>query len=69
MGAVVRAIGSIFGGGSTPKANVAPAISEVDQEAERNRRARSALLETAGGTAGAALAPGQTQPGQNVFGN
>ena len=69
MGAVAKAISSIFGGVSSPKANVKPALSEVDAEAEKNKQARSALLEAA------AMGNSQLQPGQvgsiggNVFGN
>lgn len=67
MGAVAKAIGSILGGGSAPKANVAPAVSQIDEEAEKNKRARSALIETA--SQGAQLQPGQVQAGGNIFGN
>lgn len=68
MGAIARAVGSIFGG-SAPKANVSAAYSKVDDEEMRNKRARSALLESAASTYGAQLQPGQVQGGGNVFGN
>lgn len=69
MGAIAKAIGSIFGGVSAPKADVTPAINQVDEEADKNKKARAALIETAAGTAGAQLQPGQVQGGGNVFGN
>jgi hypothetical protein len=68
MGAVAKAISSIFGG-KAPKANVAPALSEVDAEAEKNKQARSALL-AAAATGNSQLQPGQVgAAGGNVFGN
>jgi len=69
MGAVVRAIGSLLGGGSKPKANVQPAINTVADEESKAKKARSALIQNAAGQAGEQLQPGQTQPGQNLFGN
>lgn len=69
MGAVAKAIGSLLGGGSAPKANVQPAIDTVSDEEAKAKKARSALIENAAGQAGAQLQPGQTQPGQNLFGN
>lgn len=69
MGAVAKAIGSIFGGIDAPKTNTSPAMSAIDEEADKNKRARSALIETAAGTAGAQLQPGQVGGSGNLFGN
>lgn len=69
MGSVVKAIGSLLGGGSTPKANVQPAVDTVADEEAAAKKKRSALIENAAGQAGSTLQPGQTQPGQNLFGN
>jgi len=73
MGAVVSAIGSILGGAlggaKAPKANVAPAVSTVESEEEKAKKARSALIQNAAGQAGAQLQPGEVAPGQNLFGN
>lgn len=69
MGAVVKAIGSLLGGGDAPKANVQPAIDTVAEDEAKSKRARAALIENAAGQAGSQLAPGQTQPGNNTFGN
>jgi hypothetical protein len=68
VGSVVKAIGSILGGGvKPPKADVAPAIGQVDEETEKNKRARGALINTA--SQGATLQPGQVQAGSSLFGN
>lgn len=69
MGAIVKALGSLIGLGSTPKVDTGPATSEVDTEAAKSKAARAALLETAGGSAGATLQPGQVSPTQTLFGN
>lgn len=72
MGLVVKAIGSVLGIGSgakAPKANVAPAIDQVETEADKAKRARSALLQTAGGQAGDQLQPGQVSGNGTIFGN
>lgn len=69
MGAVAKILSMVTGGGKAPKANVAPAVAAVDTEEEKNKRARSALLETAGGQAGAQLQPGQVGQSNTVFGN
>ncbi len=70
MGAVAKAIGSILGGGgSAPKANVAPAVTAINEEEDKNKKARTALIQNAAGAAGAQLQPGQVQAGNNLFGN
>lgn len=68
MGQIVKALGSLLGGKS-PKANVQPAIDTVADTEAKAKRARSALIENAAGQPGAQLQPGQTLPGQNLFGN
>lgn len=69
MGFVAKAVSSLLGGGSKPKANVQPAVDTINEEEQKNKRARSALLETAGGSAGAQLQPGQVAAKSNIYGN
>ena len=70
MGVVAKVLGAVLGGGAkAPKANVAPAVSAVETEEDKNKRARSALLETAGAQAGAQLQPGQVGQSTTIFGN
>jgi hypothetical protein len=69
MGAIARAIGSIFGGGQSPTVNTAPANNQVDEEADKNKKARAALIENAAGQPGAQLTPGQVGGSGNLFGN
>lgn len=72
MGGLIKAVGGLLGGlmgGSAPKANVAPATKEVAKAADDTIKKRTALLETAGGAAGAVLQPGQVQNNQTIFGN
>lgn len=57
------------GGGSAPQATGKAATSKIDESADRNRKARSQLLATAGGSAGETLSPGQVQAGNTLFGN
>jgi hypothetical protein len=69
MGAIAKAVGSLFGGVDAPKTNTAPADTMIDEEAAKNKRARTALIESAAGTAGAQLQPGQVGGSGNLFGN
>lgn len=63
-------IGAITGSGGSPKSDAAPATSEVNNAASAAAAARSQLLDTAGGSAGAQLQPGQVlNPNGNTFGN
>lgn len=69
MGAIVKLVGNLLGGGSTPKTNTAPAVDEVAQQQAKDQQARSALLQTAGGQAGSQLQPGQVQQRSTLFNN
>lgn len=55
---------------STPKASGAAATGEVSKSANQAASARSLLLDTAGGSAGSPLEPGQVGNNKNnIFGN
>lgn len=65
---VASGISSIMGG--APKASGSAATSEVSNSANQAASARSLLLETAGGSAGSTLQPGQVGGNKNTtFGN
>ena len=53
-----------------PKVNSSAATSEIDTAAQKSKTARTALLETAGGQAGAQLQPGQVANSRDtILGN
>lgn len=65
---VASGISSIMGG--SPKASGAAATGEVNKSANQAASARSLLLETAGGSSGSNLQPGQVADNKNnIFGN
>lgn len=67
MGGVVKAVTSLLGGGSAPKADVSDATGKIADAESKSAKARSALLET--GASGAPLQPGQVQSRDTLFGN
>lgn len=72
LGPVIsKVVGSFVGGKEkAPKVDTAPAQQEVDTAATNTKKARTALLETAGGTAGAQLQPGQVANSRDtILGN
>lgn len=80
MSGVITAIGvaasvasaaySMTSGGAGSKVSTSAADSEVSSAASAAKKARSALLETAGGQAGENLSPGQTASNKDtLFGN
>lgn len=52
-----------------PKVDTAPATNELAAAQTSTANARTALLETAGGQAGAILQPGQVGNSDRLFGN
>lgn len=65
---VASGISSIMS--SAPKASGAAATGEVSQSQSEAASARSLLLETAGGSSGQSLQPGQVSGNKNnIFGN
>lgn len=55
--------------GGASKGSADAATSEISGAADKARKARSQLLETAGGAAGTPLQPGEVKPTNTVFGN
>lgn len=65
MGSIIS---SIFGG-SSPKVQTVASEKPVVEDARKAKKARSALLETAGGVMGQEVQAGQTSTRQTLFGN
>lgn len=60
----------ISGSAKSPKVDAVAARSEISTASTNTKKARSALLETAGGTAGAELMPGQVANSRDtILGN
>lgn len=62
-------LGAIVGGGETPKVDTAAAQAPVVDDQNLAKKARSALLETAGGIDGQELTAGQVKQRDTLFGN
>ena len=70
MSSIVKAIGSIFGMGSSPKVDTSTASTTVEEGKTSAQKARTALLETAGGQAGETLNADQVSDEKTtLFGN
>jgi len=64
----MKAVASLFGGGSTPKVSTQPA-QDTEAEQKKAKKARSALLATEGGVLGTELEGGQVSQRSTIFGN
>lgn len=68
--AVLGGVGTLLGGGKTPKVNTAPATDVLNDADKKNKRTRTQALSTVGGISGDELSGTQvSKQGGTLFGN